>query len=80
MNFNEMTVWRVRVWLFAIGVILIAGRTPLAAQRLDVARAECPAFTTTAVRRFFTLAPHGPGPTACQHGRDQRAALSRLPI
>jgi hypothetical protein len=78
MSFNGIMVWRVRVWLFAIGVLLVAAHRPFAAEPAQVVRAECPAVMTTAVRRLFALAPPAPGPMACAPRRSQHAVLSRL--
>lgn len=80
MSFNGMLVWRVRVWLFAIAVLLVASHRPFAAQPVQLAQAACPAVTSKAVRRFFTRVPHAPGATACGLPRHQRPTLSRVPI
>lgn len=77
MLFNGMTVWRVRVWLFAIAAVLIASHRASDAQRIVVKLAGCPASTTTAVHRFFAVAPQAPRSTACAPRPDQRAMLSR---
>ena len=80
MSFNGMAVWRVRVWLFAIAVLLIAGQRPSEAERVVMAQAGCPASMTKAVRRFFAFAQQAPRVTSCGHQPDQRAVLSRVPI
>lgn len=74
---DGLAVSRVRIWLFALAVVLLVSHRASDAQRIAVAQAECPASMSKAVRRFFALAPQAPRAGGCAKRPDQRAVLSR---